>query len=325
MTDSGTIDIADFHWLMEMLQNIDVGLVVLDRDYRVQVWNNFMFNHSAISPSRALEADLFALCPELPEDWLRHKVDSVFLLNNRAFTIWEQRPYLFRFQNYRPITGTAEFMYQNITLLPLSNVRGEVSHVCLIVYDVTDVAVNKLALTAANSELETLSRTDRLTQLNNRGFWEECVVGEFQRYSRSQGKSTLVMLDIDHFKRLNDSYGHQAGDEVIRRVAALLRKSMRDTDVGGRYGGEEFGVMLVDTDADAARFFAERLRKAVQGMAVAWADRSLQVTISLGVAQLDPAMASHEEWIAHADRALYRSKAAGRNVTTVFERLATPA
>src|SRR5690606_25742057 len=141
------------------------------------------------------------------------------LLKNRAFTTWEQRPYLMQFKNYRPITGTEEFMYPNITISPLVPANGEVNNVCIIIYDVTDIASNKKALERANIELAKLSRTDRLTQLNNRGYWEECLIKEFNRYQRYHHTCSLIMFDIDHFKKVNDTYGHQAGDEVIRTVS----------------------------------------------------------------------------------------------------------
>ena len=120
-------EFKEFHWLMEMIQTIDVGLVVLDREYSIQVWNDFMANHSGKLPHEVIGKNLFQVFDSIPESWFRHKVDSVFLLKNRAFTTWEQRPYLFKFKNYRPITGTAEFMYQNITLIPLMSVDSRVT------------------------------------------------------------------------------------------------------------------------------------------------------------------------------------------------------
>jgi diguanylate cyclase len=317
MPNESQLDLAGFHWMLEMFQNIDVGLVVLDRDYRIQIWNGFMENHSGLRPDQAIGAELFQLFPEIPADWLRHKAETVFTLNNRAFTIWEQRPYLFKFRNYRPITGTAEFMYQNITLIPLTGTSGEVGHICLIVYDVTDVAMSKQAITAANAKLERLSRTDRLTGLNNRGYWEECLVAEFRRFARTGQKATLVMFDIDHFKKVNDTHGHPAGDAVICTISKLLAKCMRDTDIGGRYGGEEFAVVLVDTDAASALYFAERLRKIVQATVVRHEQKEIAITISLGVAELKPDVADHKHWLELADQALYQSKAGGRNRATI--------
>ena len=121
------VDVSEVHWLMDMFQTVDVGLVVLNCDYRIQVWNGFMENHSGLTPRQVRDRYLFDLFSEIDEDWLRRKCDPVILLKNRAFTIWEQRPYIFKFRNYRPITGSAEYMYQNSTIFPLSDARGQVT------------------------------------------------------------------------------------------------------------------------------------------------------------------------------------------------------
>ena len=214
---------SEIHWQLDMLQSIDVGLVVIDRDYTIKLWNGFMANHSDMSPAQVAGKNLFELFPDIPEDWFRRKAESVFLLKNRCFTHWEQCPFLFRFKTYRPITGAAEFMYQNVTLIPVSSADGEVDQLSIVIYDVTDIAVGKQQLHEANEQLELLSRTDSLTQLNNRGYWEEAVSQEFRRLLRTGADACLVMFDIDHFKRINDSYGHPAGDEAIRRTARVLQ------------------------------------------------------------------------------------------------------
>ena len=311
---------SEIHWLMDMFQTVDVGLVVLDRDYKVQVFNGFMENHSGYTPSKAKDCQIFDLFPELDEEWFRHKAEPVFLLKNRAFTIWEQRRYIFKFRNYRPITSSAKFMYQNSTFIPLSDTMGNVEHICVIIYDVTDVAINRLDLQAANDELERLSRTDRLTDLNNRGYWEECLHAEFARLQRASVKvSSLLMFDIDHFKRVNDGYGHAAGDLAIQHCATILKKNLRDTDIAGRYGGEEYAVILMDTTAKDAVIFAERIRKALENSFVKYEDIVIKFTVSLGIAQYDADLDSHTKWIAAADTALYASKEAGRNRTTIFD------
>ncbi|TNF32971.1 MAG: diguanylate cyclase [Gammaproteobacteria bacterium] len=318
MDHTNHIDIKEWHWMMDMLQNIDVGLVVLDRDYKIQVWNGFMENHSGLSPSHAIGKDLFKLFDEIPASWFKRKVESVFLLNNRAFTTWEQRPYLFKFKNYRPITGLAAFMYQNITLIPLVSVDSQVNHIGVMIYDVTDMAVNKLRLELANDQLQSLSRTDRLTGLNNRGYWEECIAAEFERFRRTGQTCSLVMFDIDHFKKVNDTYGHQAGDEVIRLTADALVRNKRTTDIAGRYGGEEFAVILLDTPAQNARIFADRLRKDVEKLRVEHDGQTICYTISLGIAELVADLPSYKRWIESADQALYQAKKGGRNQTVIY-------
>jgi len=107
----------DFRWLMDVVHNIDVGLVMLDKNYNITLWNSFMQNHSNKVAEDVIGSSLFTVFNEVDEIWFRRKAESVYLLKNSAFTTWEQRPYLFKFENYRPITGKAEFMYQNSTFM----------------------------------------------------------------------------------------------------------------------------------------------------------------------------------------------------------------
>lgn len=122
-----------------------------------------------------------------------------------------------------------------------------------------------------------------------------------------------MILDIDHFKKVNDTYGHVVGDEVIRHLSGLIRYHVRETDVSGRYGGEEFIVLLPDTPLKNAYVFAERLRKEVEESITKYNDIDLKYTISLGIAEIEPTIKSYEAWIECADAALYHSKKNGRN------------
>ena len=314
-----TLDIEEFHWIVDMLQTIDVGLVVLDRDYRIQVWNSFMENHSGMRPFEVKGEELFKVFKDLQKDWFMQKSESVFQLKSRAFITWELRPCLFQFKNYRPITGTEAFMYQNISISPLVSTEGIVSHICVIIYDVTDIASNKKALEKANSDLETLSRTDRLTLLNNRGYWEECLQSEYSRLQRYGTVASLVMFDIDHFKNVNDIYGHQAGDEVLRVLARLLKDSLRKTDIAGRYGGEEFGIILGHTSAENSHIYCERLRQMIEATTVIHNEIEIKVTISLGICESSENLDGYQSWIEKTDQALYLAKESGRNQTVIFD------
>lgn len=306
-------------WLLDIFRSIDVGVVIVERDYKIKLWNSFMANHSGIASPDVMNKNLFEACRELPQKWLQQKIDSVFLMNIRSFITWEQRPYVFKFKNYRPITGTAEYMYQNVTLIPLHSKDGEVTHVGLVVYDVTDIAISQDKLESANKLLAQLSRTDKLTQLYNRGYWEEALRLEFERSRRTGQSACLVMFDIDHFKKVNDSYGHQAGDAVIRNTAYALKNTIRKTDVAGRYGGEEFAVILNCVDGNTAKYFAERLRKKIECQQVVYEGKDIHYTISLGIAELDASMQSYQQWIEAADAALYDSKNKGRNQTSMYQ------
>ncbi|WP_423188206.1 GGDEF domain-containing protein [Alishewanella sp. d11] len=319
MTDTSA-GVSELHWLMDMLQTVDVGLVVVNVDYRIQLWNGFMENHSGLMPRQVRDCYLFDLFPEIDEDWLRRKCDPVILLKNRAFTIWEQRPFIFRFKNYRPITGSADFMYQNSTIFPITDTRGNVSHLCFIIYDVTDAAVSKLALQSMNGQLRQLSTTDYLTQMRNRSHWEESLKQEFLRLQRySQHQSTLIICDLDHFKRINDTYGHAAGDLVIKTAADIIRKSLRATDIAGRYGGESFAILLLDTTADQADYLAERIRRKIAQSELKFNEHAITFTMSFGLAERNQDIQDYIQWIEAAEKALFTSKAQGRNQVSRFK------
>lgn len=313
MTITANSDFHDLHLTMQLLQTLDNGLVLLDSEFRIHMWNSFMEHHSGISSSDARGKVLFDLFPDLPKVWLTRKLESVFHLGSRSFCTWQEHPHLFNFSSTRPLTGSSARMYQNVSLTPLYNTTNQVSCVCMSVYDVTEVATRKLDLEKANERLERLSQTDPLTGLSNRGHWEDSLKLEFERYRRSQRASTLLLLDIDKFKTFNDKYGHQAGDEVMKAIGDLVRRFRRSTDVVGRYGGEEFGVILPETTGENAMVFAERLRKRIADTHIVWQSTPLHVTVSIGMCQITSEMPDYHAWLSGADQALYQAKDRGRN------------
>lgn len=127
-----------------------------------------------------------------------------------------------------------------------------------------------------------------------------------------------MIFDIDHFKKVNDTYGHQAGDAVIQGLAKVVSEQIRDTDIAGRYGGEEFVVLLPDVDCAGGRIFAERLRGVVERLQISHEGQVIPFTISLGVADLSEPSDDHLQLLQWADQALYTSKRNGRNQVTVF-------
>lgn len=313
----GQSEFSEFHWLVEVLQTVDIGIVVLDMEYNITAWNSFIENNSGVDSADALGLNIFDVFEDLSEQWFKHKAETVIQLRNRAFTTWEQRPYVFKFKNTRPVTGVTDYMYQNTTFIPVVSSSGAVENLAIIVYDVTDTATSKLELREANDQLALMSRTDGLTQMMNRAYWEEMLAKEFLRQQRHSRELSLIMLDIDHFKNINDSYGHQVGDDVIRAVARVILDNSRVTDFCGRYGGEEFSLVLIDSDEQSSYQLAERLRKKIEQTAVAAATGDIFVTVSLGVSGWKPEMNEYVQWIEAADQALYESKRNGRNRTTL--------
>ncbi len=180
--------------------------------------------------------------------------------------------------------------------------------------------LNKMIGTIRESEdrLIELAQRDRLTGLLNRASWEDVVGEALQRMHRTQESFALVAADIDHFKQVNDTHGHDAGDDVLRRVALAMTDSVRIIDKVFRLGGEEFCIIMPATDAAGARVTAERIRQAVAGTEMRAGDQGFHVTISLGIAVAGPA-ADAKMLSKQADIALYKAKVSGRNAVVLYE------
>jgi diguanylate cyclase (GGDEF)-like protein len=166
---------------------------------------------------------------------------------------------------------------------------------------------------------ERLSRTDGLTLLYNHRFFQERIREEFKRSDRFRQTLALLMIDVDDFKRINDTFGHQAGDRVLRRIARVLRESLRAVDVAARYGGDEFAIILPDTDLREASEVAERLRRSVEKHPFFVGGTSVTLTLSLGAAaRLPQSPVLSEELIKMADHALFQAKTGGRNTVATY-------
>jgi diguanylate cyclase (GGDEF)-like protein len=167
---------------------------------------------------------------------------------------------------------------------------------------------------ADNARLEALAHTDPLTRVLNRRALMDRLHSELDRASRYESIVSLLMVDLDFFKRLNDTYGHLVGDEALRWVAQSLQSAIRSVDLVARYGGEEFVIVLPETTAEGAFAFAERIRERIEGGRIRGNGSHLHLTVSIGVATFPaPGVQTVDDLISLADGALYRAKAAGRN------------
>jgi two-component system, cell cycle response regulator len=203
--------------------------------------------------------------------------------------------------------ATGEVIYVMRSAFPLRTPTGEIVGGIVTVVDVS-------ARVEYERHLETLARTDGLTGIANHRAFQEFLQQHFHEARRYRQPLTLTLIDVDHFKQFNDAFGHQAGDEVLKRVARILRENVRQADFVARYGGEEFAIVFPSTDIESAMQVAERLRQAIEQ--AEWEHRP--VTASFGVASLLFCMKTPHELIAAADTALYQAKAAGRNRVCMF-------
>lgn len=170
---------------------------------------------------------------------------------------------------------------------------------------------------AGQRRLIQLATIDPLTGLMNRGAFDQALEREFERASRYARPASLILIDLDHFKHVNDTWGHPVGDRVLAQVAAAIRACLRHVDLAGRTGGEEFAVLMPETSPEGAAVAAERLRHAVAGLAMAVGDEPVRVTASVGVVTWSPVFGTAAAMVEAADRTLYRAKGAGRNRTVI--------
>ena len=220
---------------------------------------------------------------------------------------------------------------RSIIAVPLT-VNGEIIGVieainkCSGIFTELDLSIlqyisTQSAIAIKNADLYNMAIRDGMTRLYINKYFRERLEEELKRSSRYGHPLSLILLDIDHFKTFNDTYGHQAGDMVLKEVAKIIQGTSRSMDIPCRYGGEEFAVILPETGREQALIAAERIRKNIESMTLEYNSSILNVTISAGLAScpdLGPSDAT--EFISMADRALYKSKDSGRNLITFFSK-----
>ncbi|MBE7432708.1 MAG: GGDEF domain-containing protein [Anaerolineales bacterium] len=254
-----------------------------------------------------------------------------------VFKQWPQLLQRFFFLEYHreevEIPGDPPRVLETI-ITPVYNESKRLEGRIVLAYDITDRKKLEGELKAANQALQTqLEENERLrlrlqeqairdplTGVFNRRYFAEALDNVTARAVRENSPFSIIILDVDHFKRINDSYGHKCGDFVLQALARYLAQNTRRSDIVCRFGGEEFVILMPDASADSAQERAELFRKEFQAMVNLCEGNSIQVTFSVGVASFPVHAGSGESLLGCADQALYRSKAEGRNRVTVFER-----
>ncbi len=204
--------------------------------------------------------------------------------------------------------------YEEETITPVLDRQGNVTHFIAIKLDVTERK-------QAEASLERLARTDALTEVYNRGYLLELAEHEFDVARRYEQPLSVIMFDLDHFKNINDSFGHALGDRMLQSVAQITHSQLRDVDLIGRYGGEEFVIVLPVTNVRQAYLLAERVRGKVESFRIETGKGPAFVTLSIGIAEMlhEPQERSVEDIIRRADEAMYAAKQAGRNRVVTFD------
>ncbi len=286
---------------------VNIGIVILDNEFKVVHWNRWMQLHSEISAGEITGNTIFDFYPHLKTTRFLRSFKSVMKLNNNVFFTQKPHKYLFPFKPVGSYSVNFDYMRQNCIMGVLRSDKDDSKYVFITVQDVT-------AQVAYEQTLLELNITDGLTGIYNRRYLENRLNEEFSRYMRNYKPFCLIMLDIDFFKKVNDTYGHTCGDFILRTVASVCLSQLREIDIIARYGGEEFCCILVDTEIEGGVIVAERLRKAVMEHENRFNNQVIGVTISLGVAQMQKGFESPLPLLEKADKALYEAKKSGRNV-----------
>jgi diguanylate cyclase len=295
----------------QMFDMLDVGIVILDSDLKVYKWNRWMTTHSKIPPEDIVGKPLFDFFPNLNVSWFLRNCKSVFTFGNFAFFSQKLHKYCFPFKAYNTLGSDYGHMQQSCTVGPLRDESNQIDYIYITVQDVTEIA-------AYEKRLITMNTKDGLTGIFNRRYLETKLEEEFDRHIRYNRPLSLIMLDIDNFKKINDNHGHQAGDFILKKLASLIDERIRAVDIVARYGGEEFCCLLPETTSESALALAEFLRMGVEAEIYHFKDKSLKITISQGVSELNDNVDSAEALLKLADDGLYDAKRSGKNKVSMI-------
>lgn len=303
----------------QLLDHLSIGAAVIDPSLRIVFWNRWLAEHSMLDQEEVLGRPIHEVMPALARKGFVKKVREVFRSGQPSFFNKKLHQNIFPFYSGRSyIEKKLSPMEQTVILSPLLDSEGNTNEVLISVFDISDWITYQNELLRSQTELQRLSQTDDLTQIPNRRSIMDRLTEESLLHKRKKRPLSMALLDIDHFKKINDNFGHHTGDVILSEMAQLLYGMLRDYDAMGRYGGEEFVLVLPETNGEQALKVAERLREAVEKHDFQVNDRNHRITVSLGLAcKGESDDTSPEELLKEADRCLYLAKASGRNRTEI--------
>lgn len=289
MTESA---IADFHPLLDVLHAIDVGITILELDGTVKLWNGFMSHNSGFAPDDAIGQSIFDLFPSIDRPWFERKVKQTCVLKIQAFVTWEQRPYVLMFRNKRPITGQTEYMYQNATFIPLSDIRGDITQIALVIYDATPAAAARHELEDARSQLELMGTLDADTLFHDPASFQDILELERQRSHRNKMPLTVAHFKFTNAQEIIDQNGSEAWSSYMQDIANALKQGLRTTDIMARTDVDELAAILTSTDKEKSRVFAQRVASTIKHHPT----ENFEVQIKAKLHTVPLEMSAHEWW-----------------------------
>ena len=292
-----------------ILDIIESGIFLADKDLNIRFWNKWLVINTGIDKDTAQGRQLDELFPDTSFKLLKRKVNIALKLNSSAFTNSTVDKYVIPIKLKKITKSHFQYMRQDVVITPLSN-----NEVSIIVYDMTPLLEAKKIISDQLELVQIQATTDQLTGCYNRKMFHDLLVAETARASRHGTQFSLIIFDIDDFKSVNDTYGHLVGDAVLKALSAVASGSIRKNDVFARWGGEEFTVLLTETDVQGAIVVAEKLRRKIAAHDFGEPGHK---TCSFGVAEFSSEK-DINSIVYYADKALYQAKENGKNQVVVY-------
>ncbi|MDF1761528.1 MAG: diguanylate cyclase [Coxiellaceae bacterium] len=291
---------------------VPVGMFIIDLEHRVHAWNNWMAEHTKISSQQATGKTLEELFPAFQNARFCWALDQVITHSAEQVMSYALNRYLIPIPVNYAGEEEVKFMPQQVYLSSVQLEDGTRAATILLL-DMTENVIRSNTLLQVAFKLEEDSHRDTLTNAYNRRFLTEWLIQQAKLIERYHYSVSCLLFDLDHFKKINDEYGHDKGDEVLVSFVKYVETTLRDSDILVRYGGEEFLVLLSHTELEMARQAAERIRERIENLSVAGLPAG-KLTTSIGVSCWD---SEHHSDYSHllkmADDALYQAKNQGRN------------
>ena len=299
-----------------IFETINNGIIILDEDLNILAWNKWLEVRTNKKSSEMIGKNICKEFDYINENKLKRKIKSVLVTNNASFYSIDPHKFLIDIKVNTIVNKVFESMQQDITIVPYDI---EKKLVCLYIYDNTKLCEINYKLEELNDKLKELSNCDPLTNVYNRRYFSEISNKMLSLTTRNSHDLGIIILDIDKFKNINDTYGHGLGDKVIIALAQNLKEIVRDSDIVSRFGGEEFVILMYNINLENAQNVAEKIRQHVEAIEIIDNDLTLRFTVSLGVALYDEAIDNKnlEYTLKRADKALYMAKQNGRNQVRV--------
>ncbi len=289
-----------------LLDLMDNGIMLLDKELEICFWNQWLEFHTNLSKNDAIGKKLPELFPEIIKKNLKRKVEVSLKLKTSTFMDASVSKYLIQIPLKKITSSMFNYMQQNVIIAPYGN-----ENVIIVIYDYTPLLEAQELLKQQAEKFEIQATIDPLTQVYNRLKFNTILDLEVQRSKRYSRDLSIIIFDIDHFKKVNDTYGHLIGDEVLKGIALLVKNTVRTTDIFARWGGEEFIILLPETLLDRAVIVAERIRKTIEEYIFPEVGTK---TCSFGVTIYhNDSNETYNQFINRADTHLYSAKNSGRN------------